>query len=287
MIYVSSSCVKAQTIAEAVEKLVKGGFKNIELSGGTQYYSDFEKDLLELKIKYSLNYLCHNYFPPPKDEFVLNLASLNNDIFQKTLSHLEKLIRLSSRLGAKKLGFHAGFFLDIQVGELGKLITSEAIQNEQDSIERFCEGYEILQAVAQGYGVELYIENNVFSLQNAQKYSFQNIFMLTCFQEYLSLKEKIDFKPLVDLAHLKVSANVLQKDFLKQSASFLKETDYIHISDNDGKADLNRELIEDSDIYRALKQVPLSKETTLTLEIYQPLEKIRDSYALIERLCNA
>lgn len=51
MIYISSSCVKNKTIKESVQELVDSGFKNIELSGGTEYYDGFEDDLLKLKKK--------------------------------------------------------------------------------------------------------------------------------------------------------------------------------------------------------------------------------------------
>ena len=44
MIYISSSCIKAKTIKESVTILAEVGFNNIELSGGTQYYSSFETD---------------------------------------------------------------------------------------------------------------------------------------------------------------------------------------------------------------------------------------------------
>ena len=80
MIYISSSCIKAKTIKESVTILAEAGFKNIELSGGTQYYSSFETDLIKLQDKYGLNYQLHNYFPPPPNHFVLNLASINKDI---------------------------------------------------------------------------------------------------------------------------------------------------------------------------------------------------------------
>ena len=110
MIFVSSSCVKNKKIKDSVEELAKAGFKNIELSGGTVFYENFENDLLELKEKYSLNYRCHNYFPPPKKSFVLNLASLSDDTFQMSFDHLEKVVALSNRLKADKFAFHAGFF---------------------------------------------------------------------------------------------------------------------------------------------------------------------------------
>ena len=76
MIYISTSCIKNnKKIKTSVEELAINGFSNIELSGGTEPYDQMEYDLLELKDKYNLNYRCHNYFPPPIEPFVLNLAS--------------------------------------------------------------------------------------------------------------------------------------------------------------------------------------------------------------------
>ena len=56
MIYISSSCVKADTIKESILTLVREGFRNIELSGGTKYYDSLIDDLLELKDKFGLYY---------------------------------------------------------------------------------------------------------------------------------------------------------------------------------------------------------------------------------------
>ena len=139
MIYVSSSCVKYKKIQDSVVALVNHGFKNIELSGGTEYYDGFEDDLLELKARYNLNYICHNYFPPPKCSFVLNLASLDNEIYEKTLNHLVHAIELSKRLDAKKFGFHAGFLVDIKVSEIGQKISKNDLYNKCPAIP--CSNY--------------------------------------------------------------------------------------------------------------------------------------------------
>ena len=59
MIYLSSSCVKSEKIKDSVLVLAKNGYKNIELSGGTEYYESFENDLIDLKENYNLKYLVH------------------------------------------------------------------------------------------------------------------------------------------------------------------------------------------------------------------------------------
>ena len=60
-------------------------------------YANFEIDLLELKDKYNLNYQCHNYFPPPQQDFVLNLASLNDDTFNKNNSDVHVFFKYRHR----------------------------------------------------------------------------------------------------------------------------------------------------------------------------------------------
>ena len=123
MIYVSSSCIKANFIKESVSTLAEAGFKQIELSGGTEYYSDFEKDLLRLQDKFGLNYLIHNYYPPPQKHFVINLASLDSTIYERSIAHCKTAIDLSKKLGGGKYGIHAGFLINFRTEEIGQKIT--------------------------------------------------------------------------------------------------------------------------------------------------------------------
>lgn len=283
MIYISSSCVKHKKIKDSIQELVDNGFKNIELSGGTKYYDGFENDLFELKDKYNLNYICHNYFPPPKEHFVLNLASLNDDIYNKTFSHLLCAIELSKKLDAKTFGFHAGFFLDIKVSEIGKKISKENLFNKKKSIHRFCNGYNELKKISDD--IKLYVENNVFSSTNAKTYENDNLFMLTNSNEYEELKNIIDFNLLLDIAHLKVSSNTLNLNFKTEFNNLINYSDYIHISDNDAYHDLNNPLKKNSPLIEVLNTNNL-KEKTFTLEIYDNIANIKNSYKILEELIN-
>ena len=125
MIFVSSSCLKNNTIKQSVQELANQGYKNIELSGGTNLYEEYVEDLLGLKKKYKLNYLVHNYFPPPKKPFMLNIASLNDELFEKSVDHCVKAINLCKILGSKKYGVHAGFLIDFSPNEAGKKYHTE------------------------------------------------------------------------------------------------------------------------------------------------------------------
>ncbi|MCG7489652.1 sugar phosphate isomerase/epimerase [Vibrio sp. Of14-4] len=279
MIYISSSCVKNDSIKNSVSQLANAGFKNIELSGGTELYDGFELDLLELRDKYKLNYLCHNYFPPPKEHFVLNLASLSDEIFDKSIEHLTKSIQLSQRLGAKKFGFHAGFFIDIKVKEIGKKISKDKLFDKEQSIMRFKQGYKRLLEYSDG--VDLYIENNVFSSTNHITYKGENIFMLTESKEFNVLNSEMKFNLLLDVAHLKVSAKTLGLNFEEEFSLLFPKSSYIHLSDNDGFHDLNLAIKKDSDLSCLLKKFD-TKNKDFTLEVYESIDKIKETYDLIQ-----
>ena len=256
MIYVSSSCVRKKKIKDSVENLALNGIKNIELSGGTEYYDSFVDDLLELKDKYNLNYLCHNYFPPPKEHFVLNLASLNDEIYEKTFDHHLEAIELSKKLGANKFGFHAGFFIDPRVRELGKKLSKDSIVNKDEAIDKFCNGFDKLKELAGT--LKLYIENNVFSITNYKTFEGINACMLTNFTEYQQLKKKINFNLLLDVAHLKVSSNSFSLNFEEEFKDMMAISDHIHISDNDALHDTNNVLKKDSNLVKLLNQQDLN-----------------------------
>jgi sugar phosphate isomerase/epimerase len=279
VIFVSTSCVKNKKIKDSVEELANAGFKNIELSGGTVFYENFENDLLELKEKYNLNYRCHNYFPPPKKPFVLNLASLDDETFQMSFDHLEKVIALSNRLEADKFAFHAGFFIDIRLSEIGKKLSRDNLFDEKKAIERFCNAYDVLKKQAKN--VSLFIENNVFSKTNGETYEGENPFMMTSFDEFKSLKEKIDFNLLLDVAHLKVSSKTLGLNWEKEFNSMIKESNYIHISDNDGFHDLNNKLEISSTLYRLLSNSD-TQNKDFTIEVYQGMSTIKSSFEALE-----
>jgi sugar phosphate isomerase/epimerase len=282
MIYISTSCIKNnKKIKTSVEELAINGFSNIELSGGTEPYDQMEYDLLELKDKYNLNYRCHNYFPPPIEPFVLNLASVDEDVYLKTIANLKKSIRLSQKLGATKFAFHAGFFLNISLNEIGKKLTRTSLFDKKVAIELFCERFNELQLFAGK--LDLYIENNVYSSSNYNSYDGQTVFMLCNYKDYIDLKQKIAFNLLLDVAHLKVSARTLSLNFESELVNMLKESDYIHISDNDGLHDLNNCLSVNSDLTNLLKQHDLKKKD-FTIEVYESMASIKESHDLLREV---
>mgnify|MGYP000386139580 CR=1 FL=1 len=134
--------------------------------------------------------------------------------------------------------------------------------------------------------LNLFIENNVYSDSNYQNFDGKNIFMLTNFEDYLELKDKIDFYFLLDVAHLKVSCKTLGLEFLPQLESLFSKTDYIHVSDNDNLHDSNDSISLKSSFLDTFK-THNSDLKTYTLEVYSSIEEIKDSYNLLTRIINS
>ena len=263
-----------------MEKLNSWGYFHIELSGGTILYPELEKDLLELREKGN-TFLCHNYFPPPEKAFVVNLASLDEDTFEHSLNHLKRSIALSKLLGADSFGFHAGFLINIPIQEMGKSIQNSALFDQQLAKEQFCKGFQLLKEKAGS--LKLYLENNVLSTENLNNFNQVNPFFLTHYNEYLNWSEIIDFRLLLDVAHLKVSSKSLGLNFEEELQKGLTVSDYIHISDNDAMSDSNKALKPDSELYNLLKKYPL-KDKTITLEVYEGSQALETSYLCIKEL---
>ncbi|MCX6235968.1 MAG: xylose isomerase [Bacteroidia bacterium] len=282
MIYISTSAFNFKFISESIIVLAENGYINIELSGGTKYYENMLNDLIFLREKYNLNYLIHNYFPPPKKPFVINLASLNDEVYKKSLEQLINSINMSKKLSLNRFSFHAGFLVDIATTEIGKVINPKLLFDKEESLARFCNGYYLLEKEANGE-IELYIENNVCSQFNFNKFNKYNPFLLTDYNSYIELKSYIDFKLLLDIAHLKVSCNTLNLDLKNELTNLICESDYLHFSDNNSITDSNKPIERNSELFDLLLVFNL-KNKTISLEINQNIDELKNTYDLISNI---
>ena len=285
MIYVSSSCIKHDRINQILEEYVRKGITNIELSGGTQYYPEIEEDLLSYKQKYNINYVCHAYFPPPREDFVVNLASCNDEIYNKSIEHYMNCIEMLKRIDCHVLSIHAGFYIEILPNQIGKELTNSIVYDKEESLNRFCEAYENIVKNAKKYGITMYLENNVLSQANYERFHKNNYLMMTDFDGFNELKKRLDFNLLLDLAHLHVSSKTLNKDFSEQCKLFGEFVKWLHISDNNGITDQHLPLKRESIIASVLSQV-YKTDMNITLETIGNINEIMDTMLFIEGIKN-
>lgn len=283
MIYVSSACIQRKKIGEVLGVYAQNGIKAIELSGGTQYYCEIENDLSEGRKKYGLQYACHAYFPPAQDDFVVNLASCNDKIYNRSREHYRRCIELLARLECEILSVHAGFLVEICREQIGKSIKGAVFYDKKEAYDRFCSAYRELVAEAQKEEIKVYLENNVLSKQNYQNFGQENYFMMTDIESICEMRQKLDFKLLLDIGHLHVSSHTLGLDYEQQVRMLCDQVEWIHVSENDGIVDQHLPLKEGSDIVRALRYLRRKRpDLNITLETAGDISEILSSYRIVD-----
>jgi len=238
MIYISTGGIKNKTASKFSEELVSYGMNEIELSGG-MYSESLLNDLLILSSK--INFQIHNYFPPPEKPFVLNLGSLDPNVGMRSYDHVVKALEWCSILGSDHYSFHAGFLLDPGVHELGKKISDRGLYNRDESIEIFISRVKDLNEIAKKSNITLMIENNVLSKNNSLEFNSNPLLMCApeeCNEVLNNFPE--DIKLLIDVAHLKVSANSLNFNPEKMFHMCENRIGGYHLSDNNGLSDTNQ-----------------------------------------------
>ena len=284
MIYISTACVHVKNIKKAVDIIAKSGVKNIELSGGTQYYEKYLDDLLLLKDIYNLQYTSHGYFPPLVKEIVLNLASCNDEIYEKSIQFYLDTIKVLERLGGRYLSAHAGFYLDVVPEEIGRKISLTRIYDKKVADLRFCQAVKTIKKVAEKAGISFLIENNVLSYENFNSFQNRNLFMMTDSATITDLQKQLDFKLLLDVGHLKVSAKTLGLDYKTEFRTLITQAKWLHLHENDEKSDQHREISKRSQVYSLLREYKQYIPENVTIEVHAGIEKLLDSYCVIEQL---
>lgn len=251
MIYVSTGGFRNKNGFDAANYLKSANINSVELSGGE--YLDNQLKLLK-SLKNSTKFMVHNYFPPGEDPFVFNLASLNKDVATKSYEHAIKAMRWAVELDNPNYSFHAGFLVDPNVKELGKKVKSRDLFNRDESIKIFIERLNMLSIEADKLGVSLMIENNVLSPGNFSEFA-DNPFLMATADECVYVMEHTsnNINLLIDVAHLKVSANTLDFDkeqFLLSCDQWIKG---YHLSDNNGLRDSNDRVNDNSWFWPLLK----------------------------------
>lgn len=276
MIFVSTGGFNLSGI-NASRCLLSNNINHVELSGGKGDENQ-TKELIEISSE--CNFQVHNYFPPPNKPFVLNLASSNNAINHTTYNHIIRAIDLAKQLGSKFYSFHGGFLLDPEVNELGQRFNKQKLQNRDQGKDLFVKRVNEISDYAKQKGIKILLENNVMSASNHDSFG-ENPFLMTHHHEIIEIMKSTDENVglLVDLAHLKVSANVekfCKFEFLEVTTEY---TQAYHLSDNNGLADTNDPVSSNSWFWPYINK----NLNYYTLEVYnQSFDIIKDQLRITQ-----
>jgi sugar phosphate isomerase/epimerase len=262
MIFVSSGGVRDQVASKTALDFYNHGITNVELSGGS-YSENYHADLLNLPSEITLQ--LHNYFPPARNPFVFNLASVDPETAELSINHVRKAMDLGLALGNSTYSFHAGFRIDPRIRDLGQKLSKSTILDRNIALELFSKRVSLLANEAKDLGVTLLIENNVLNAANLLVYG-EDPLLFTHPDEiaYFMSQAPSNVSLLLDVAHLKVSSNSLKFNLIEAHEKLTPWIKAYHLSDNDGTQDSNDPVHEASWFWPYLREEKLF----YTLEIY-------------------
>lgn len=279
-IFISSTSIKKNSIFDIITDLSNSGIFNIELSGGSDYSENCLKLLQDFKKTGHFNFILHNYFPVPKNSFVLNLASTNNYIAKISYNHILNALNWSEILGAKFYSFHAGFLVDPDVIELGKNFSNNALYNRAEILEVFINRINEIAFIARNKGIELLIENNVLTATNFNTFKTNPFLMVDVDEtDYIMQNTQSNVNLLIDIGHLKVSSNTLDFDPIHYINRLSEWTKAYHLSDNNGIIDSNYAVTLDSWFWPYIRK----DLSYYTLEVYNlPINVFKQQLELVK-----
>ena len=250
-IYLSTGAFQHQSLDEIIAYCLQQNLQYLELSSGVHYEPDLLESIFANQSK--MNYLIHNYFPPPEDPFVLNLAAADPYVHYRSVEHCKNAIDLSRQLDAPFYSVHSGFAFYLTPEMLGDPITQSLLPDDiyfprEQAYEIFVETAKELADYGRQRSVKLLLENNVVSPLYLAGGKNKGLLMahpdevLRCMDDLSDSNVGL----LLDTGHLKVSANALHfsaEKFIKRVGPYIEA---IHLSENDGMVDNNQPFSESS-----------------------------------------
>jgi len=232
-IYVSTSCLSNRYNLPQILDIYEGlGIKNVEMGVCVNPNLDISK----IMGRYDFNYIIHHYFPPPKEPFIINLASQNKQILGKSMEQIMTSIDFCSDFDIRFFSFHAGFRTD---PNMSLQFSFDNIPQYESSFRTFKDSIAKISDYAKNVDVRLAIENNVLSEYNLV--DGKNKILLLCEAwEFEKLFKDITSKNvgiLLDIGHLKVTSNLLKFDANEFIHRLKNNIWAVHMHDNDGRMD--------------------------------------------------
>jgi len=107
-IFVSTTFLSdGKTLHEALSQCQQEGIQSVEIGSNHCHEKDYA-----YSDEFSFQYLVHNYFPIPRESFVLNIASFNENIRSRSIQHVKTAINFCNDIGGRLYTLHPGFMTD-------------------------------------------------------------------------------------------------------------------------------------------------------------------------------
>ena len=228
---------------EIVALMLTHGLNRIEI-GSIHCYED---DLIDNLSKAPAQFLVHNYFPAPKKSFVVNIASPDEQLRQRSIEHILNSITFCAEIGATLYTFHPGFLSDPDGASYSPAnydfrFRPEKLQSDAYKVafERFIDAVHLITPHARSLGVRVAVESQGSVAQR------EHVFLQTPdeFDSFLSEVPDSFVGVNLNLGHLNLASNVFGFDRLDLIRRISHRIVAMEVSHNEGKEDEHRPLIE-------------------------------------------
>jgi sugar phosphate isomerase/epimerase len=232
-VYASTAAVKRPRELWAVLDAYRdAGINAVELG-----FADLDdpSDLVARLQRYDFEYLVHNYFPPPAEAFVINLASRDVDLARRSLELVLDALELTAELGAPFYSVHCGWITD-PVGFDGTsfVLPDPAPGEAAEARSRFVAALHTAVRRAEELGLGLLVETSVCPPAARGKLLLLEADDLAAMLAELASPA---LGLLVDTGHLNVTAHTLGFDRLAFLQILARDVRAWHVHDNDGVVD--------------------------------------------------
>lgn len=234
-LYFSTLCLSRKyKFSQILDIYNKLGIKNVELG----LCNEPGVDLNILK-KHNFKYTVHNYFPPPEEPFVINLASQDKQICEESIIQIKKSIDFCVDFNINFFSFHAGFRID---PDINFKFVPDNIPEYETSFNTFKESVMEIVDYAERSGVKVAVENSALSEYNLV--DGQNKLLLMCelweFERLFSEIQSANLGILLDIGHLKLTSNLLKYDANEFINKLRDKILAVHVHENNGTVDEHR-----------------------------------------------
>ena len=284
MVFLSTGVFQTRSIEHIAYICKDEQITGLELSSGLAHIPNFDEVVREVENLSPL--LIHNYFPAPKDPFVLNLASTDPEVIDASLTLCKTALNLCERFSIPFYSVHGGIAVKMRVQDLNDLEAQAAIEGRFDYTEAYetlCKHILSISAYARERGVRLLVENNAVSPANLDVEGSPQLLMADIdeIEQFFQDVSDPNIGLLVDVGHVNVASKTLGFDrdaFITRLAGHIEA---FHLSENDGIFDLNEPVREDSWFLPHLSDFP---DACFILEAYRlTLPQITAQRSLIEQ----
>jgi sugar phosphate isomerase/epimerase len=249
MVYVSTSCLRdgenrfTKDIFRVLDVYGKLGIQDIELGSTHSYIGDLTP-LFSFQREHNANFVIHGFFPPTKEQVILNFASQTN-VLKKSMEIAKQALEFCRKLNSRLYSCHGGYLadLDLDFNPIQPLMSYEqAFDTVKHSIAELVD-------YASSYDIKVAIE----------KISYADDVMFYHYNHFLHLFEEVNQKNLgilLDVGHLDKDCSkglFTKKEFIEKVKHKIFELhvhqvvgqkDHFNVTDENILKDFDKETIE-------------------------------------------